>query len=56
MLALQFKLRLDRALTPDELDALERRVHTLGAERVGRVVLDMTREALDAWLHDPDAT
>lgn len=55
MLALQFKLRLDRALSPDELATLDRRVHTLGAERVGKVVLDMSRDALDAWLRDPHA-
>lgn len=55
MLALQFKLRLDRALSPDELATLDRRVHTLGAERVGRVVLDMSRDALEAWLRDPHA-
>jgi hypothetical protein len=52
----QFQRRLGRAITAAEHRELLRRVDTLGAARLGDVVLDLTPEALAAWLADPDAT
>ena len=52
----QFQRRLGRAITAAEHRELLRRVDTLGAARLGDVVLDLTPEALAAWLAEPDAT
>ena len=52
----QFARRLGRAVTPAEHAELLRRLDTLGAARIGDVVLDMAPDALAAWLADPDAT
>ncbi len=52
----QFQRRLGRVITAAEHRELLRRVDTLGAARLGDVVLDLTPEALAAWLADPDAT
>ena len=51
----QFARRLDRVLTLDERRTLARRLDTLGADRLGDVVLDLTTEQLAAWLADPNA-
>ena len=51
----QFQRRLGRALTAAEHDELLRRVDTLGAERIGDVVLDLATDVLAAWLADPAA-
>jgi flagellar biosynthesis/type III secretory pathway protein FliH len=50
-----FQRRLGRALTAAEHDELLRRVDTLGAERIGDVVLDLATNELAAWLADPAA-
>jgi hypothetical protein len=52
----QFERRLGRALSSDELHALVDRFGRLGANRLGDVVLDLSRDALAAWLADPNAT
>jgi hypothetical protein len=52
----QFARRLGRPITPAEHAELLRRVGTLGAARIGDVVLDLAPDALAAWLADPDAT
>lgn len=52
----QFERRLGRPLTEDEHAILRERLRRLGANRVGDVVLDLSAEALGAWLADPDAT
>jgi hypothetical protein len=51
----QFTRKLQRALTPDEHTTLVRRLDTHGPERLGDVVLDLDRDALEHWLTDPDA-
>jgi len=51
-----FARRLGRAVTPTEHAELLRRLGTLGAARIGDVVLDLAPEALAAWLADPNAT
>lgn len=55
-LARQFERRLQRPLTGDEIEVLLRRLDTLGAERLGDVVLDLSPEALASWLAAPDAS
>mgnify|MGYP007070992118 CR=1 FL=1 len=50
-----FERRLRRALTAAEHAELLRRLDTLGPDRIGDVVLDLTPEALAAWIADPDA-
>ena len=50
-----FSRRLDRALTLDERRILAQRLDTLGADRLGDVVLDLTTAELAAWIVDPDA-
>jgi hypothetical protein len=46
----QFERRLGRALTEAERVRLGKRLGTLGPERVGDVVLDLSPEELSAWL------
>ncbi len=50
-----FERRLKRHLSEDERSALQERLHHLGPDRLGDVVLDLAPEALAAWLADPDA-
>jgi hypothetical protein len=50
-----FERRLGRALTPEEHHGLRERFDRLGSTRLGDVVLDLSAEALAAWLADPDA-
>lgn len=51
----QFERRLRRALRDDERACLRKRAQTLGLERIGDVVLDLSEDELAAWLADPDA-
>jgi hypothetical protein len=51
----QFERRIGRALTATEHDALRGRLRSLGAERLGDVVLDLASDALAGWLADPAA-
>lgn len=51
-----FERRLHRPLDETEHDTLRTRLHTLGPNRLGDVVLDLTPDALAAWLADPAAT
>jgi hypothetical protein len=50
-----FARRLGRALTPADHTTLVRRLGTHGPDRLGDVVLDLDRAALERWLADPDA-
>jgi hypothetical protein len=50
-----FERRLARPLTPAERDTLLRRHRALGATRLSDVVLDLSPDALAAWLATPDA-
>ena len=52
----QFQRRLGRLVTAEEHRTLVRRLGTLGPARVGDVVLDLSSDALAAWLADPNAT
>lgn len=52
----QFERRLGRPLTAGEHGILRDRLGRLGANRLGDVVLDLSAEALGAWLTDADAT
>lgn len=52
----QFERRFDRRLSDDEHRALLERLRALGPDRLGDVVLDLSPEALAAWLADPAAT
>lgn len=54
-LAHQFERRLGRALTVEERSVLGQRRSSLGAERLGDVVLDLSPAELLAWLTDPAA-
>ncbi len=54
-LAHQFARRLGRALAEGEFARLRERLGTLGAARLGDVVLDLERDALAAWLADDNA-
>jgi hypothetical protein len=56
LLAHLVERRLARPLESAERAALVRRLGTLGPERLGDVVLDLTPEALAAWLAAPDAS
>ncbi len=49
------KSTLSRPLTPSEQAVLRQRLATLGADRLGDVVLDMDATTLSAWLADPAA-
>jgi flagellar biosynthesis/type III secretory pathway protein FliH len=51
----QFERRLSRRLTPGEQAVLRQRLATLGADRLGDVVLDLDAATLSAWLADPAA-
>ena len=51
----QFSRRLDRALTDDERAVVTVRLNTLGADRLGDVILDLSALDLSAWLADPAA-
>ena len=51
-----FARRLGRPLVDAERAELLRRLDTLGASRIGDVVLDLERDALATWLADPNAT
>jgi hypothetical protein len=51
----QFERRLGRPLGPSEQAVLRGRLTTLGADRLGDVVLDMDSAALAAWLANPAA-
>lgn len=55
-LAHQFERRLGRSLIAEEHQALRARINRLGPSRLSDVVLDLSSEALAAWLADPDAT
>jgi hypothetical protein len=50
-----FERRLGRRLDAAEQALLQRRLATLGADRLGDVVLDLDAGALAVWLADPDA-
>ena len=50
-----FARRLGRPLTEGETATLLVRFDTVGPDRLGDVVLDLTPDALAAWLTDPDA-
>jgi hypothetical protein len=50
-----FERRLSRQLTPAEQATLHQRLTTLGANRLGDVVLDLDAATLSAWLADPAA-
>ena len=52
-LAHQFERRLGRSLTEGEHHTLRERLDRFGAARLGDVVLDLSPEALMAWLSDP---
>jgi hypothetical protein len=52
----QAEHRLGRTLSTEERRVLNGRVAQLGANRIGNVVLDLSPEALAAWLADPEAT
>jgi predicted transposase YdaD len=47
--------RLGHPLTEAERRTVARRFETLGADRLGDVALEVSTEALAAWLHDPNA-
>jgi hypothetical protein len=47
--------RLGRTLTEAEHGALTRRFQTLGPDRLGDVALELSAEALEAWLNDSNA-
>ncbi len=51
----QFARRLGRVLTEDEQRIVVARLDTVGADRLGDVVLDLDPEALAQWLADPEA-
>ena len=48
-------MRLGRPLNEDESTALAERLHRLGEERVGQVLLLSSSDTLAAWLSDPNA-
>ena len=50
-----FEHRLKRPLTPEEGPVLLARIETLSPERLRTIVLDLSAEALAAWLADPEA-
>ncbi|MFO0604036.1 MAG: Uma2 family endonuclease [Polyangiales bacterium] len=50
-----FARRLARPLTEAERATLRERLRTDGSERIGDLVLDLTPDALAAWLHTPEA-
>jgi hypothetical protein len=50
-----FGLRLGRSLAPAERALVAERLVRLGEDRLDAVVLDLARDALAAWLADPEA-
>jgi hypothetical protein len=50
-----FERRLGHPLSAADRSTLRRRFETLGAERLGDVALELSPEALAAWLNDPNA-
>jgi hypothetical protein len=56
LLAHLVERRLARPLDSAERGTLIRRLDTLGPERLGDVVFDLSPEALAAWLAAPDAS
>jgi len=54
-LAHLFERRLGRVLHDNERACVRERIETLGPERVGDVVLDLSADELAAWLADPKA-
>ena len=50
-----FSRRLERPLTDVERAVVTARLSTLGADRLGDVVLDLSAPALASWLADPAA-
>jgi len=48
--------RLGRPLTVGERTTLRARLDTHGADRIAEVALDLSADALAAWLADADAT
>lgn len=48
-------IRLSRSLTEEESAALTERLHQLGEERVGQVLLSSSPDMLSVWLSDPNA-
>jgi hypothetical protein len=48
-------MRLGRPLSEEESTALAERLHRLGEERVGQVLLSSSSETLSIWLADPNA-
>lgn len=55
LLAGQVELRLARPLTSDEHAAIREGIHRVGVDRLGRLVITLSPEALAAWLADPTA-
>ena len=51
----QFARKLGRPLTSEERSRIVARIDTLGPDRLGDVVLDLSPTALDAWLADPES-
>jgi hypothetical protein len=50
-----YERRLGRALNESEQDTIKLRLGTLGADRLFDVQMDLSSEALAAWLADPAA-
>ena len=50
-----FEHRLGRSLDPRERATLRKRLSTLGPERLGNVVLDLSAQDVATWLGDPNA-
>ncbi len=55
LLSRRLERRLSRPLTSPENEALVRRLGTLGSDRLGDLVFDLSPEALAAWVAAPDA-
>lgn len=51
----QFERKLKRPLTEPEQASLAARLDTLGPDRLGDVVLDLSDAQLGEWLADPNA-
>ncbi|MEZ4310244.1 MAG: hypothetical protein R3F14_19560 [Polyangiaceae bacterium] len=51
----QFARKLGAPLSDSQQQSIAQRMKTLGADRLGEVVLDLDAAALAAWLADPDA-
>jgi hypothetical protein len=51
----QIERRLGRRLDAAEQAVLLRRFATVSGDRLGDIVLDLSADALAAWLADPDA-